>query len=515
MHFNRYISFWSHRLVDTPILVCEDEQISWREFDNSTAMIAAFLTEQGIGHNDRFGCLLDNSIPWCVSFGASIRLGTIFVPFNALFGPFELKQISDDADCSVILSSPEHIGKIDETLIDSEDTSELRIYFPISRQPSVAYADVVAMGLPWEDRRFEDSDVLAICYTSGTTGVPKGAMLTHRNVETASNGIFSNCGMCAGDERFLILAPLGFTGGIISNLAPLFMIGGSGYLEKRVDPVRALSMIIKHRITSLGGVPALWERISIASGFAEADISSLRMAVTGGAPVPRELLETFLAKGVAIRQQYGFTEACGGVASYDAKGAAANPAACGFAMPSMDLEIRDDTGMKVAPGQIGEICARGGQLMKGYWRKPEMTAKAIVDGWYQTGDLATYAEDGAIIVVDRKKNMLISGGVNIYPAEVERAMYQIDGVVEVAVLGIDSGKWGQEVAAIVHAPEHNDSAAIFVAARDFLGAYKAPKHIALSIEPLPKTASGKIARTGLVELFRQIAPAAVGEAALS
>ncbi|MGQ0619497.1 MAG: class I adenylate-forming enzyme family protein [Panacagrimonas sp.] len=506
MHFSRHLAFWSRRRGDALALSCDGDTLSWSQLDQASGALAAHLHAQGLKPGDRFGCLLGNSLEWCVAFAASLRLGSIFVPLNALFGPFELKEITADANCIAVLSTPALIAKLGITETSQHPPEQPRLYFTDGR-PSQAYANIVAVtDCAFTDPGLSDDEVMIICYTSGTTGVPKGVALTHRNVDTAMQGLMLNFGLRpGGEERLLILAPLAFTGGVISNLAVVFAIGGSGWIEKTVDPARALKRILDHRITLVGGVPALWDRIAQAPGFAEADLGCLRTAYTGGAPVPRALMDTFLAKGVCIRQQYGFTEACGGVSSPSAEGAGANPGSCGHALPAMDLEIRDDAGQRItAPGEVGEIHARGGQLMSGgYWKRPEATDVAYTaDGWYRTGDLASYdAQDGGLLIVDRKKNMLISGGVNIYPAEVERALARIPGVVECVVLGLHSERWGQEVAAIVYGPGLTDSSVVLETARQMLGSYKAPKHLRLSAQPLPKTASGKIARTGLAGLF--------------
>lgn len=502
MHFSRYIRFWAQRRGDAMAVSVAEQQLSWREIDRDSAALAGWLASKGIKPGDRFGCLLGNSLPWCVGFFASLRLGTIFVPLNPLFGRFELEQIAQDAGCAVVLSNPalaERLGIADTTM----PAEQPRLYLRDATE-ACNYADALAAALPHEAHGLSDDDVMAICYTSGTTGVPKGATFTHRAVDTAMQGLILNFGLRGGEERFLILAPLAFTGGVISNLAPMIVLGASAFIEPTVDPARAFKLLTEENITYFGGVPALWERIAMAPGFAEARLHELRGAYTGGAPVPRPLLEKFLAKGVTIRQQYGCTEGCAGVSSPDAAEAARNPVSCGHPLPGVEIELRDEHGQPVALGEVGEVHLRGPQLMKGYWNNEAATREAFDGEWYRTGDLGRHDEDGALVIVDRKKNMLISGGVNIYPAEIERAFASIPGIAECVVLGLPSTQWGQEVAAIVYAPSLNETAPILEQARSLLGAVKAPKHLRLSPQPLPKTASNKIARTGLSELFASL-----------
>jgi fatty-acyl-CoA synthase len=503
MHLSRYLDFWSRRRGDAPALVCEDETLSWAEIDRMSAALAAHLSQTGVRAGDRVGCLLGNSLPWCIAFLASLRLGSIFVPLNAMFGRFELEQIAADAGCVAVLSTAALIGKIgvDVSTLPADDVRMFDLRTP---DASVSYAAIVASGRDFSVPPHRDDDVMAICYTSGTTGLPKGAAFTHRAVDTAMQGLILNFALRGGEERLLILAPLAFTGGVISNLAPWLVSGGTAWIEKALDPMRAYRLLRDQRITFFGGVPALWERIAQAPDFASADLSHLRSAYTGGAPVPRPLLETFRSKGVTIRQQYGFTEGCAGVSSPSIEIAARYPASCGESLPGIELRICDADGRIVPRGEVGEVFARGPQLMSGYWNKPDETRAAFHGEWYKTGDLARIDEHGCFTIVDRKKNMLISGGVNIYPAEVERAIAQIPGVVECVVLGLPSARWGQEVVAIVHAPTFGDAAAVLEQTRMLLGSYKAPKQLRLSQQPLPKTASNKIARTQLVELFAQL-----------
>ncbi|MES0875385.1 class I adenylate-forming enzyme family protein [Sinimarinibacterium thermocellulolyticum] len=502
MHFSRYIRFWAQRRGDAIAISCAGQRLTWREIDRDSAVLAGWLASQGVHRGDRLGCLLGNSLAWCVAFFASLRMGAIFVPLNPLFGRFELEQIALDAGCAAVLSTPslvERIGIVDRT----QPTDRPRLYLRNGAQ-ACDYTDALATSLPFEERDLSDDDVMMICYTSGTTGVPKGATFTHRAVDAAMQGLILNFGLRGAEERFLILAPLAFTGGVISNLAPMIVVGASTFLEPTVDPARAFKLLTEEHITYFGGVPALWERIAMAPGFTEARFDELRSAYTGGAPVPRPLLEKFLAKGVTIRQQYGCTEACGGVSSPDAAEVARNPVSCGHALPGVEIELRDEHGQTTPRGEVGEICLRGPQLMSGYWNNEAATQDAFDGDWYRSGDLGRYDEHGGLIIVDRKKNMLISGGVNIYPAEVERALASIPGIIECVVFGLPSTRWGQEVAAMVYAPDLNDADLIREQARQLLGAVKAPKHLRLSPQPLPKTPSNKIARTRLPELFASL-----------
>lgn len=505
MHFNRYIAHWAKRRPDDMALSCEGRTISWAEIETQSAQIGAFLVERGVKPGERVGILMENSIEWCLAFIGIFRAGAIAVPFNRLFGPYELDQIARDAECTLVISCAADIGKL-HIAHDHPDPHAIHVYDPRGGgAPPVALEQILAAGRAFSDHRRSDDDGLAICYTSGTTGVPKGILLTHRSVDTMIQSLILTFGWTIGAERFIILAPLAFTGTCICVLSPLLATGGTGFIEKGVDPARALELIERERISYFPGVPALFERLAASPGFDKADISSIKTGNAGGAPVPRALLEKFARKGVIIRQQYGTSEASGAITNPDYDLAMRCPESAGHPLPTFDLEIRDSAGKPVPPDASGEIWIRGPQMMQGYWRKPEATAEAFdADGWYRTGDLGRYDPELGLFVLDRKKNMLISGGVNVYPAEVERAMSQLPGIEEAAVLGMPSEQWGDEVVAIAYAPSIGDAAPLIEAIRAMVGPYKTPRRILLSPDPLPRTASAKIRRQGLPDLFASL-----------
>ncbi len=502
MHFARHLSYWARMRGGRPAVTVEGETLTWAELGARADSVAARLEAMGVQPGDRVGCLLGNSLEWCVVFAAAIKAEAIFVPFNAAFGPVELREIEADAGPRVIVSTATLMGKLGE----AGEGEEVMLFDRAGNASPVRFADAATEGGALSPRgRGDETAPLAISYTSGTTGRPKGVVLSHAAVHALCTGLALSYGWTP-EERFLIVAPLAFTGGFICCLAPVIYLGAHAFIERRYDAEQLLARMTGERITTFGGVPTLFQRIADCPGFAAADLSSLKHGFTGGAPVSVPLLQAFQAKGLVIRQSYGCTEACGFATLPDAAAALARPGACGWPMMGLDLDIVDETGDRCGIAEVGEIRVRGAQMMSGYWNQPEVTAQSWQDGWYRTGDLGRFDEHGAVVVVDRKKNMIISGGVNVYPAEVERTMSALPGVLEVVVIGLPSDEWGEEVVAIVHGDGAAD--ALIGGARALLGSYKAPKRIRISPAPLPRTTSGKIERRDLAALFHGLAEAA-------
>ncbi|MET0365478.1 MAG: AMP-binding protein, partial [Sphingobium sp.] len=288
--------------------------------------------------------------------------------------------------------------------------------------------------------------------------------------------------------------------GCLSLMIPMMLIGACSVIERSYDPARILMQTERERISFMTQVPAIWDRLPNLPGWADADLSSLRVAMTGGAPVPVSLLERFREKGVRIRQAYGCTEigamAC--IPPFDLS--MQRPETVGYPLPTLKARVVKD-GRDCEAGEVGEMWLKGPQVMTGYWRNPELTEAAFEEGYYKTGDLVQRDEEGAIVVVDRLKNMIISGGVNIYPAEVERALASIACIEECGVFGAADAQWGERVVAVIHGGEAVDMDAIKVEVRGLLGALKTPREIIWSPDPLPKTVTNKIARTELAALY--------------
>jgi fatty-acyl-CoA synthase len=337
-------------------------------------------------------------------------------------------------------------------------------------------------------------------YTSGTTGRAKGATLTHGNITWNAINVLVDADF-GQDEMALVVAPLFHTAALNMLCLPAILKGGTVLIESAFDPARALDLIARHRVTSMFGVPAIYDAMAGAAGWADADISSLRTLLCGGAPVPEATIRAYLARGVTFIQGYGMTETSPGALLLDAAHVESKAGSAGIPHFFTDVRVVGPDLADTVPGERGEIVVAGPNVMQGYWGLPEATAAALADGvWLRSGDVATTDEDGYVFVVDRIKDVIISGGENIYPAEVENAIRDHPAVVECGVIGVPDDKWGEVGRAIVVLRPGTE-----VAEEEILGfldgrlaRYKIPKSVRFT-GSLPRTATGKILKKSLRE----------------
>lgn len=494
-------SYWAKFRPNSEVVVCENERYTWSQLNSAARSLAAELQRRGVHSGDRVGILLFNCAEWAVAYAGLTIAGAVLVPLNARFGSFELRSIESDAECAAIITTRAAAASLADRFILGEEAEDtLIVASPVSAglTPSVL-AEVFAARSEPTPVRYDPDALSAIFYTSGSTGVPKGTMQTH---ESILSYVFSyTVGLqFTSEDRALIVAPLAFTGGCLSLLIPMMLIGACSVIERSYDPARILEVTEKERITFMTQVPAIWERLPHQAGWDAADLSSLRVPLAGGAPVSVSLLEVFRKKGVRIRQVYGSTE-IGAMACFPpVELSMHHPETVGYPLPTLKARVVKD-GKDCAPGEVGEFWLKGPQVMKGYWRNPAQTEEAFEDGYFRTGDLVKMDADGAVTVVDRLKNMIISGGVNIYPAEIERALASIGFIEECGVLGVSDVQWGERVVAVIHCKTEVDIEALKVDMRGLLGALKAPREIVISSSPLPKTVTNKILRTALPDLY--------------
>jgi fatty-acyl-CoA synthase len=491
--------YWARWQPESVAILCGGRAVTWAELDRRTDAVAARLAERGIGAGDRLGILGQNSIGWCELVVAGFKLGAAVVPLNIRLAPEELRFIIGHSGCAAVAVDAELAPRYDEIAGDLGSCLRLRLEGragegSAGEGPTVDDLAVTDAAPPAVE--IDEAAAAIIAYTSGTTGRPKGATLTQRNLLALIRLLGAADGWTAS-TRTLLCVPLAFTGGIVNNFVATYGAGGTLVLERTFEPARALQLITEERITAMIGVPVMWQGIADAPGFGEADLSRLTTAITGGAPVPEPLLRTFQRKGVLIRQAYGLTEATALVAMLPPALATEKPKAAGLPVLHTELRIVDEAGTACPAGETGEILVRGPQVMAGYWGDADASAGALAGGWLHTGDLGRLDEDGLLEIVDRKNDLVIAGGLNVYPAEIERVLHEFPGMIEAAVVGVPDARWGEVPAAIVRGAGPIDSEAVVAHCRRLLADYKIPRHVVVVEEPLPRSMSGKVLRREL------------------
>lgn len=485
-----------------PLLTFEGQTWTYAEFAERSARVADVLRSGGVVAGDRVAYLAFNHHTFLECMFGCARIGAIFVPLNfRLTGP-ELAFMLDDADVSTMIAGPEH-----RSILDA-----VRGEVPVQRWIGVE-GTTGGDGAEWEDyevlleaatpveeiAQIDPAETALIMYTSGTTGRPKGAMLTHENIWWNNVGTMMT-GEYTDAEVTLVMAPLFHIGGLNVTTLVVMQRGGHVILHRHFEPDAALAAIEEHRVTSLFGVPAMFLFMSHADGFETADLSSINITICGGAPVPEPLQKRYKGLGVPFQQGYGLTETSPSLTVLAKEFGQAKLGSAGQPVFFMEMKLIDDDGATVTePFAKGEICAKGPNIMKGYWNRPDATADAIdPDGWFHTGDAGYVDEDGFYYVVDRVKDMVISGGENVYPAEVEDIVSAHPSIAEVAVIGTPSEQWGEAVTAVVALVE-NETLTL-EALREFAGAslarYKLPSRLEI-VEEIPHNASGKMLKREL------------------
>lgn len=466
-------------------LVHQDRTVSYAELYERTTRLAHALRTAGIRRGDRIAYLGANHPSFLETMFASGMLGAVFVPLNTRLAAPEIAFQLGDAAAKALIHAPSHAGMVEGLRGQTDVKTHITMgpeYETLLREASADPIDE-PVGL---------DDLCIIMYTSGTTGRPKGAMLTHANLTWNAVNVLIDQDIAA-DEVALVSAPLFHTAGLNMLTLPVLLKGGTCILVDAFDPGGTLDLIERHRITFMFGVPAMFDQVARHPRWADADLSSARMLSCGGSPVPTSLIATYQQRGLTFMQGYGMTEASPGVLFLDAEHAVSKAGSAGVQHFFSDVRVVLPDLTPAAPGETGEVIVRGPHVMRGYWGLPDETTAAFADGWFRSGDAARVDEDGYATIVDRLKDVIISGGENIYPAEVENALLTHPDIVECAVIGVPDGKWGEVPRAVVVAREGGvldpDEVLGFLAGR--LAKYKIPKSVVI-VDTLPRTASGKL-----------------------
>jgi long-chain acyl-CoA synthetase len=465
----------------------DDQVLTYAELWDLSGRAAEWLCRRGVAAGDRVGLMLPNVTAFPVLYYGILRAGGVVVPMNPLLKRREVRHYLDDSGARLLLASP--LSQADASAGAVDAGAELIV---VGEQ----LFGEIAEQAPWDhtvDRADEDAAV--ILYTSGTTGTPKGAELTHANLRTNASVAMALLGLSPEDVVMGCL-PLFHSFGQTCGLNASVLTGASVTLVPRFDPAAVLKIIERDRVTVFEGVPTMYVAL-LNAGTGVADTSTLRLCASGGAALPLEVLRGFDATfGAQILEGYGLSETSP-VASFNQPGNA-KAGSIGLPVAGVEMRLVDGEGNDVPEGHVGEIAIRGHNLMKGYWNRPEATAEAVPDGWFRSGDLATRDADGFFFIVDRKKDMIIRNGFNVYPREIEEVLYEHPDVLEAAVVGLPDPARGEEVGAAVVlrpgclvTPE-----ALCEYVRERVAAYKAPRHIWLT-DALPKGPTGKILKRAI------------------
>ena len=504
-------SWFTRRVLQTPdrpALTFDGSTRSYRQMNHDLNRLATALKAGGICRGDRVGFLGLNQPLYFDLLFAAARLGAIFVPLNfRLTGP-ELDYIINDAGVHTLVVDGPHRPVIDSI----RDRLGCRRFLSADGPAHDAaagwqpIADFIADAAPLAHGvETADDDIAAIMYTSGTTGRPKGVMLTHGNFWWANMNGALGADVSEKDVS-LVMAPLFHIGGL--NVTPLscWQKGGHVVLHRSFDPARFLTDVREYRVTTSFAVPVMLLFVSQQPDFATADLSSIRVITCGGAPVPEPLLRLYNARGIPLNQGYGLTETAPSGTYLGSDFALAKLGSAGKPMFFVDLRIVGDDGRTpLGPNERGEVIMRGPNIMRGYWNKPEATAAAIdAEGWFHSGDIGYLDDDGFLYICDRLKDMIISGGENIYPAEVEAVLYAHEAVAEVAVFGEPDEKWGESVTAVAALKPGAalDLETLRAWATERLARYKLPTRLEI-VEALPRNPAGKVLKFELRDRFRR------------
>ena len=494
-----WISRRARRTPDRVAIVHEGRASTYLDLHERVSGLAGALRGLGVGRGDRLAYLGPNHQAYLETLFAAGTLGAVFVPLNMRLAGPELAHHLTDSGSSVLVYAPAQAAVLASIRTDLVLRHVVALAEPGEGEHD--YEELLASAAPDPaDEPVSLGDPCLIMYTSGTTGRAKGATLTHGNITWNAINVLVDADF-GQDEMALVVAPLFHTAALNMLCLPAILKGGTVLIESAFDPARALDLIARHRVTSMFGVPAIYDAMAGAAGWADADISSLRTLLCGGAPVPEATIRAYLARGVTFIQGYGMTETSPGALLLDAAHVESKAGSAGIPHFFTDVRVVGPDLADTVPGERGEIVVAGPNVMQGYWGLPEATAAALADGvWLRSGDVATTDEDGYVFVVDRIKDVIISGGENIYPAEVENAIRDHPAVVECGVIGVPDDKWGEVGRAIVVLRPGTE-----VAEEEILGfldgrlaRYKIPKSVRFT-GSLPRTATGKILKKSLRE----------------
>ena len=450
------------------------ERLTYAQLSERTDRAAAALRAAGIGEGDRYGLLAYNSIDYVAFFFAAGRSGAIVVPLSTRATAHELRQVVEDCGMKAAWCGPEFTKAL-----------------PVTCYPLAVASEATVAG-----KRMTDAEATyCLLYTSGTTGKPKGVMIPRRQLLFNGYNTVMNWGL-RNDDVSPVFTPMYHAGGLAAFLIPIFCAGGTIVLHRSFDPSEVWRTIERERCTVVLGVPTIWKVLMEAPEFATASLDHVRWFISGGAPLPAFIIAAYQKRGVVFKQGYGMTEAGVNCFTMTAADSDRKPGSIGRPMMFTEISLRGPDGNEVERDEIGEMYIRGPHVSLGYWNNEAATRQSYLEGgWFRTGDLARRDEDGFFYIAGRRKEMFITGGVNVYPAEVEAELVQHPSVSDAAVVAVPDEKWGEAGVAFVVA-RNVTAGELGAYLESRISKYKVPKRF-LFVDELPRSAYGKVEKEKL------------------
>lgn len=486
---------------ETTALVFDGADVTYRQLADAADAVSALLWQRGIRKGDRVAYLGANSPEFLQVLFGTVQLGAVFVPINTRLAAPEIVHVLTDSDVRVLIHDQDFSERIDSVLaganvshviVTGEGDAEKPGLSQLLRLTRAGHTDV--------DVSLDDP--AAILYTSGTTGKAKGAVLTHGNLTWVAINCLVDYDVVSTDVA-LMISPLFHAASLGMGALPVILKGATIVLEKSFEPGRALELIERHGVTMLSGVPTTYQLLADHPDWAATDLSTLKKLTCGGSAVPTRILNAYEERGLSFSQGYGMTETSPGATSLPPSMTRTKQGSVGLPHFFTDVRIADEHGAMVPPGTVGEIEIAGPNVFPGYLNLPEATEAAFSpDGWFRSGDMGYLDDDGYLYISDRLKDMIISGGENIYPAEIENLINDIDGVTGAAVIGVPDEQWGEcPWAVLTVRPGASVTLDTVHAHLDGkIARYKLPKNVVI-VDELPRTASGKVRKADLRARF--------------
>lgn len=506
MNLSGQLTDTAKKVPNKPAYVFQDKSTTYMELEGAVTKFASCLREMGYKKGDHIALVVGNSPYYVIGLYGALRLGAVVIPINPLYTAHEMTYILKNGDVKAVITMDVLMKKFEaiadqlpevEHYISCESGKEVS-FDGFSLLPKLkSFTEIVAAGsLDFAEPELDEQDTALILYTSGTTGQPKGAILTHKNLYSNAKDVADYLTI-NGDDRMIAALPMFHVFCLTVSLNAPLMNGGTILIVPSFSPTEVFRIAVENEATIFAGVPTMYNYLLQSIAGNENSFTGIRMCISGGASMPVALLKQFeQAFNVEISEGYGLSEASP-VTCFNPLDRPRKPGSIGTNILHVENKVVDEFGVEVPVGEVGELVVQGPNVMKGYYKMPEETAVSLKDGWLHTGDMARMDDEGYFYIVDRKKDMILVGGYNVYPREVEEVLYSHPSITETAVIGIPDPNTGEAVISFVVSDDPTLKEDVLIDfCRSHLAKYKVPKEIEF-LDELPKNTTGKILRKNL------------------